>query len=62
MIVTSDGKPAVILTVEKSEHLRKLDRRALRLDQLADAALDEMIAAEIPPELRYRIDDIPETP
>ncbi|WP_372624051.1 type II toxin-antitoxin system prevent-host-death family antitoxin [Falsiroseomonas sp.] len=63
MIVTSYGKPAVvILSVEESERLKELDRRVLRLDEMDDAQLHEMIAAEIPPELRYRIEDIPETP
>jgi antitoxin StbD len=61
VIVTSYGKPSVvILSIAEYERLKELDRRVLRLDEMSDAHIEEMTRAEIPPELRYSIDDIPD--
>jgi prevent-host-death family protein len=61
VIVTSYGKPSVvILSIAEYERLKELDRRVLRLDEMSDAQIEEMTRAEIPPELRYSIDDIPD--
>ena len=61
VVVTQYGKPSVvILSAAEYERLRELDRRILRLEEMTDAELEEMIAAEIPPEHRYSSDDIPD--
>jgi prevent-host-death family protein len=61
VVVTSYGTPSVvILSVAEYERLKELDRRVLLLDAMSDEQLDEMIAAEIPPELRYSLNDIPD--
>ena len=63
LIVTAYGKPSVaIISIEEYERLKELDRRVLRLDDMGDAQIQEMVAAEIPPELRYSLDDIPDRP
>lgn len=63
VVVTSYGKPSVvILSFAEYERLKELDRRVLRLEEMTDSQLDEMIDAEIPAELRYSLDDIPEPP
>jgi prevent-host-death family protein len=63
VIVTAHGKPSVaIVGIAEFERLRALDRRTLRLDEMADTEIEAMIAAEIPPELRYSIESIPERP
>lgn len=60
VVVTSYGKPSVvILSIDEYERLKELDRRVLHLAEMSDDQLDEMIAAEIPAELRYSLDDIP---
>lgn len=61
VVVTQYGKPAVvILDAAEFERLKNLDRRVLRLDQMSDAEIDEMLLAEIPPEHRYSLADIPD--
>lgn len=63
LIVTAYGKPSVaIISVEEYERLKELDRRVMRLDEMSDAQIEEMAAAEIPPELSYSVDDIPDRP
>lgn len=63
LIVTAYGKPSVaIISIEEYERLKELDRRVMRLDEMGDAQIEEMVAAEIPPELRYGLDDIPDRP
>lgn len=37
------------------------DRRVVRLGEMTDAEIREVAAAGIPPELRYSLDDIPDT-
>lgn len=61
LIVTAYGKPSVaIISVEEYERLKELDRRVVRLDEMSDAQIEEMVAASIPPELDYSIADVPE--
>ena len=63
LIVTAYRKPSVaIIAIEEYERLKELDRRVMRLDEMSDAQMEEMVAAEIPPELRYSLDDIPDAP
>jgi prevent-host-death family protein len=63
VIVTAYGTPSVvILSVAEYERLKELDRRVVRLEDWTEAELEEMIAAEIPAEYRYSIDDIPDEP
>ncbi len=61
VIVTQYGKPAVvILDASEYERLKELDRRVLRLDDMSDSEIEEMLQAEIPLEHRYRLADIPD--
>ena len=61
VVVTQYGKPAVvILDAGEYERLKELDRRVLRLDDMSDTEIDEMVQAEIPPEHRYRLSEIPD--
>ena len=61
VVVTQYGKPAVvILAASEYERLKELDRRVLRLDDMPDSDIQEMLRAEIPPEYRYSIADIPD--
>lgn len=63
LIVTAYAKPSVaIISIEECERLKELDRRVLRLDGMSDARIEEMVASEIPPEMRYSLDDIPDRP
>ena len=61
VVVTQDGKPAVVI-VAASEHqrLKELDRRVLRLDAMPDSDIQGMLRAEIPAEYRYSIAEIPD--
>lgn len=60
VVVTAHGKPSVvILSAGEYARLKELDRRVLRFADMADADLDEMAKAKIPPRYRYSIDDIP---
>jgi prevent-host-death family protein len=61
VMVTQYGRPAVvILNAAEFERLKELDRRVLRLDDMSHAEIDEMLEAEIPPEHRYSVADIPD--
>lgn len=61
VIVTQYGKPTVvILSATEYERLKELDRRVLRLDEMSDADIEEMLQAEIPAEHRYNLSDIPD--
>ena len=61
VVVTQYGKPAVvILNASEYDRLKELDRRVLRLDDMSDAEIDEMLQSEIPPEHRYSLADIPD--
>jgi len=61
VVVTQYGKPAVvILAASEYERLKELDRRVLRLENMADSDIEDMLRAEIPPEYRYSLADIPD--
>ncbi len=61
VVVTQYGKPAVvILAASEYERLKELDRRILRLDAMSDGEIEEMLQAEIPPEHRYSLSEIPD--
>ncbi len=61
VVVTQYGKPAVvILAASEYERLKELDRRVLRLDDMSDSEIEEMLRAEIPPDHRYSLADIPD--
>ncbi len=50
VVVTQYGKPAVvILLASEYERLKELDRRVLRLDDMSDSEIEEMLQSEIPP-------------
>jgi prevent-host-death family protein len=59
VIVTQYGKPSVvIISAAEYERLKELDRRVMRLEEMSDAEIEEMLNSEIPQEHRYRITDI----
>jgi antitoxin StbD len=61
VVVTQNGEPSVVIVAAAEyERLKELDRRVMRLDDLSDAEIDEMAAAEIPAEHRYSIVQIPD--
>ncbi len=61
VVVTQYGKPAVvILLASEYERLKELDRRVLRLDDMSDSEIEEMLQSEIPPDHRYGLADIPD--
>jgi prevent-host-death family protein len=59
VVVTQYGKPSVvIISAAEYERLKELDRRVMRLDDMSDAEIEEMLNSRIPPEHRYSISDI----
>lgn len=61
VVITQYGKPSVvIISAVEYTRLKELDRRVMRLDDMSDAEIGEMAQAEIPPEYRYSITEIPE--
>ena len=61
VVVTQYGKPSVvIISAAEYERLKELDRRALRLNEMTDAEIEEMSNATIPSAYRYSISEIPE--
>ena len=42
------------------ERLKELDRRVMRLDDMSDAEIEEMLGSSVPPEQRYSILQIDE--
>jgi antitoxin StbD len=59
VVVTQYGKPSVvIISAAEYERLKELDRRVMRLDEMSDGEIEEMLKASIPPEHRYSISDI----
>jgi prevent-host-death family protein len=63
VVVTAHGKPTVaIISYTEYQRLKHLDRRVMRLADMADAQLQEMVDAEIPEDLRYSLSDIPDLP
>ena len=61
VVVTQYGKPAVvIIAAAEYARLKELDRRVLRLDDMPDSAIEEMLTADIPAEYQYSLADIPD--
>ena len=61
VVVTQYGKPSVvIISAAEYERLKELDRRVMRLDNMSDAEIEEMLDASVPPEQRYSISEIEE--
>ena len=61
VVVTQYGKPTVvIIAASEYERLKELDRRVLRLEDMPDNDIEDMLRAEIPPEHRYSLADIPD--
>jgi prevent-host-death family protein len=59
VVVTQYGKPSVvIISAKEYERLKELDRRVMRLDDMSDAEIEEMLSASIPPQHRYSVSDI----
>ncbi len=59
VVVTQYGKPSVvIISAEEYERLKELDQRVMRLDEMSDAEVEEMLNSSIPPEHRYSVSDI----
>ncbi len=59
VVVTQYGKPSVvIISAAEYERLKELDRRVMRLEEMSDAEIEEMLGSEIPQEHRYSIADI----
>jgi hypothetical protein len=60
-VVTQYGKPSVvIISAAEYERSKELDRRVMRLDEMSDAEIEEMLNSNIPPEHRYSLSDIDE--
>jgi len=61
VVVTQYGKPSVVMiAATEYDRLKELDRRVMRLDEMSDAQIEEMLTASIPPEHQYSIDEIPD--
>ena len=61
VVVTQYGKPSVvIISAAEYERLKELDRRVMRLDNMSDAEIEEMLDSTVPPEQRYSISEIEE--
>ena len=61
VVVTQYGKPSVvIISAAEYERLKELDRRVMRLDNMSDAEIEEMLDSSIPPGQRYSISEIEE--
>ena len=59
VVVTQYGKPSVvIISAVEYERLKELDRRVMRLEDMSDTEIMEMLSSDIPQEHRYSIADI----
>ena len=59
VVVTQYGKPSVVMiSAAEYERLKELDRRVMRLEEMSDAEIEEMLRSSIPPEHRYSVSDI----
>jgi prevent-host-death family protein len=59
VVVTQYGKPSVvIISAAEYARLKELDRRVMRLDEMSDGEIEEMLNTSIPSEHRYSISDI----
>ena len=56
IVVTQYGKPSVVMiAAAEYERLKELDRRVMLLDEMSDAEIEEMAAAEIQAAYRYSV-------
>jgi prevent-host-death family protein len=61
VVVTQYGKPSVvIISAAEYERLKELGRRVMRLDDMSDTEIEEMLESSVPPEQRYSISEIEE--
>lgn len=61
VVVTAHGKPSVaIISWDEYQRLKELDRRVLRLEDMSDAQIQEMVDAQIPGAFAYKLADIPD--
>jgi hypothetical protein len=59
VVVTQYGKPSVVMiSAVEYVRLKDLDRRVMRLDDMSDEEIEEMLHSEITPEYRYSIEEI----
>jgi prevent-host-death family protein len=59
VVVTQYGKPSVVMiSAAEYERLKELDRRVVRLDEMSNSEIEEMLNANIPVEHRYSVADI----
>jgi prevent-host-death family protein len=59
VVVTQYGKPSVVMiSAAEYERLKELDRRVMRLDEMSNSEIEEMLNANIPVENRYSVADI----
>ena len=59
VIVTQYGKPSVvIISAAEYGRLKELDRRVMRLNEMSDAEIEEMLSSSIPSEHRYSVSEI----
>jgi len=61
VVVTQYGKPSVVMiSTAEYERLKELDRRVMRLADMSDEEIEEMLGSSIPREHRYSISEIEE--
>jgi prevent-host-death family protein len=59
VVVTHYGKLSVVMiSAAEYERLKELDRRVMRLDDMSDEEIAEMLHSEIPPEYRCSIEEM----
>lgn len=61
VVVTQYGKPSVvIISAAEYERLKEVDRRVMRLDDMSDDEIEDMLSSSIPHEHRYSLKDVPD--
>lgn len=59
VVVVQYGKPSVVInSATEYERMKELDRRVMRLEEMSDAEIEEMLSFEILQEHRYSIADL----
>ena len=59
VVVVQYGKPSVVInSATEYERMKELDRRVMRLEEMSDARIEEMLSFEILQEHRYSIAEI----
>src|SRR6201981_1257324 len=59
VVVIQYGKPSVvIISAAEYARLKEVDQRGMRLDEMSDSEIEEMLNTRIPSEDRYSISDI----